>query len=186
MHFYCCVFCSSSTNKKTSSEQHNQQAQRKWRGKVLEILRHQTDKQTEVLLHNWTPHNIWKHIWTAMCSYLNHEMPLIKMYCDTISVLYITSLTFFHPLWWTSRSHALTYTPDSTDGWQARNACHTNTPTTDPPAVRLGWKTACSECQTGREHAEFEGTRVEISWKGCVSASKEDREGDGRTDVQHK
>lgn len=53
-------------------------------------------------------------------------------------------------------------------------------------AVRLGWKTARSECQTGREHAEFEGTRVEIPWKGCVSASEEDGEGDGRTDVQHK
>lgn len=44
-------------------------------------------------------HITWKHIWTAMCSYLNHQMPPIKMYHhDTISVLYITSLTFFHPL----------------------------------------------------------------------------------------
>lgn len=97
-------------------------------------------------------------VWTAMCSNLNQKkVPQIKIYIimKPFLVLYITSLTFHHPLWWTSRSHALTYTPDSTAVWQARNTCHTKTPATDPPAVRLSWKTACGECQTGRDHADL-------------------------------
>lgn len=75
-------------------------------------------------------------------------------------------------------------------GLAAPNTCHTNTPTTDPPAFHLSWKTTRGKCQTGRDHADLKAE----DWKphkrfyfiehGGQRGQRKD--GKGLTDVKYK
>lgn len=120
-------------------------------------------------------------VWTVMCSDLNQGMPLNKY----IITAPFQCCTYLPASLLDVRSYALTYTPHSAEGWQARNTCHINTATADPPVICLSWKTACSQCQTGRGHADWR-YRSRNLVEGFVLQSLGVREGRGRTEVQCK